>query len=173
MKNYFLYMLVVSMGSMLLFACSQTESEVEKTNTQVLDATQATKETNATKAPIATKTNKANKVTEDKKNTEKMLIPGKVTDIKKQVKMKSSDDKNQWQMGTLTFLNFEGGFFGLVTDQGNKLLPMNLPKKFQQHKAKVKFKGEIQKGMFTIQQWGTPFKISAIELIELGDETYK
>ena len=31
-------------------------------------------------------------------------------------------------------------------------------------------KGEIQKGLLTIQQWGTPFKISAIELIEPGDE---
>lgn len=150
MKNYFLYMLIFSVGSMLLFACSQTEGE--QTKTQVLEATQATKST------------------ETKKKFEQILTPSKLTHIKKQPKMKSSDEKHQWQVGTLTFLNFEGGFFGIITDQGNKLLPMNLAKKFQQHKAKVRFKGEIQKGLLTIQQWGTPFKISAIELIEPGDE---
>ena len=62
------------------------------------------------------------------------------------------------------------GFFGLVTKKGTKLLPMNLTKTYHQHGAIVKFRGVMLKEMVTIQQWGTPFKIEDIELIESGDE---
>jgi len=70
--------------------------------------------------------------------------------------------------GTIRYFYLEGGFYGIVTQQGQKLLPLNLTKAYQQDGAVVNVKGELQQGMMTIQQWGTPFKISHIEIVTLG-----
>jgi len=69
---------------------------------------------------------------------------------------------------TVTFMNLEGGFFGLVSNEGKHWLPLNLNKEFKQHGAVIKVKGSPVKGMMTIQQWGTPFSITHIELIKAG-----
>ncbi|WDE11548.1 hypothetical protein [Thalassomonas haliotis] len=74
----------------------------------------------------------------------------------------------KWQQGTVKYLTMEGGFYGIVTDEGKKLLPMGLPSKYRQHGAKVKVRGELIKDMMTIQQWGTPFKITEVELLAPG-----
>jgi len=71
----------------------------------------------------------------------------------------------EWLKAKVIFLNLEGGFYGIVTDDGKHLLPVNLAKKFRQHNAAIKVKGKLLKGVMTIQQWGTPFKIAEIELI--------
>ena len=76
--------------------------------------------------------------------------------------------REHWRTGTITFMKIEGGFFGIVTDKGEKLLPINLSKQFQQVGAQVKIQGELITEMMTIQQWGTPFKITKIELIKAG-----
>lgn len=74
----------------------------------------------------------------------------------------------QWQKGKVVFNEFEGGFFGIVTDSGEKLLPMNLKTEYRQAGAIVKFKGKKNNDVMTIQQWGTPFTIESIELISKG-----
>ncbi|WDE05681.1 hypothetical protein SG34_001690 [Thalassomonas viridans] len=74
----------------------------------------------------------------------------------------------EWQHGTVKYLTMEGGFYGIVTDEGKKLLPMGLAAEYRQHGAKVRVKGELIKDMMTIQQWGTPFKITEIELLAPG-----
>ena len=76
----------------------------------------------------------------------------------------------KWQQGTVKYLTMEGGFYGIVTDEGKKLLPMGLAPEYRQHGAIVKVKGELIKDMMTIQQWGTPFKITEIELIAPGQK---
>lgn len=154
MKNNFLYLVLFCIGILSVASCSQPEQKSDA-NAQVTKTTKA-------EQPVAP--NQA------KKTNAQALTPAKLIKINKPTKMKSNNDKQLWQEGTLTFLNFEGGFFGIITNQGTKLLPMNLTKKFHQHKAKIRFKGEIQQGLLTIQQWGTPFKISAIELIAVGDD---
>jgi len=84
---------------------------------------------------------------------------------------KEALDKLSWQEATVTYLNFEGGFYGLVTKDGEKLLPMNMKNDFRQHGAIVKVRGHIQKDILTTQQWGTPFKIAEIKLIKAGSKT--
>lgn len=74
----------------------------------------------------------------------------------------------EWKVATISYMDFEGGFFGIVTDKGEKLLPMNLSKDFQQVGAKVRIKGKLIDDMMTTQQWGQPFRISEIELIKAG-----
>ncbi len=73
---------------------------------------------------------------------------------------------NEWQQGKIIFKNLEGGFYGLITDKQQKLLPVNLAISFQKNGLIVKFKGQELTDIMTIQQWGTPFKLSNIELIK-------
>jgi hypothetical protein len=72
--------------------------------------------------------------------------------------------------GTIRYFDLEGGFYGIVTDKGQKLLPLNLAKEYQQAGAVVKVKGKLQQDMMTTQQWGTPFKISHITVLKKGEE---
>ncbi len=58
----------------------------------------------------------------------------------------------------------EGGFYGIISATGEKLLPLNLSEAYYQAGAKVRFKAE-KANVETIQQWGTPVTILAIELI--------
>jgi len=84
-------------------------------------------------------------------------------------KMKDlKDELSGWQRGRVQFLNLEGGFYGIITDSGKKILPMNMAKEFAQNGAIVRIKGKV-KNVMTIQQWGTPFTITDIELITPGN----
>jgi len=76
--------------------------------------------------------------------------------------------KGTWQQVTVKYLNFEGGFYGLVSEKGAKLLPMNLPTKYKIEGTILRVKGQSINNMMTIQQWGTPFKVIDIELIKKG-----
>ena len=78
------------------------------------------------------------------------------------------EQANMWQKVTVNYYSFEGGFYGLVTSTGSKLLPMNLVQKYKVPGTVLKIKGQIIKDMITIQQWGQPYNISDVELITLG-----
>jgi hypothetical protein len=39
--------------------------------------------------------------------------------------------KQTWQKVTVKYLDFEGGFYGLVSQSGTRLLPMGLPKEYK------------------------------------------
>jgi hypothetical protein len=73
-----------------------------------------------------------------------------------------------WQQVTVNYYDLEGGFYGLISYTGSKLLPMNLAKQYQLPGTILKVKGETIKGMVTIQQWGQPFKITDVELVKLA-----
>lgn len=70
--------------------------------------------------------------------------------------------------GTVQYFALEGGFFGIITHKGEKLLPMNLAKEYHQDGAIIEFSGNYKEGMMTIQQWGKPFTITEIKLIKAG-----
>ena len=84
---------------------------------------------------------------------------------KKQVIAKQ---EQTWQQVTVKYLDFEGGFYGLVSKTGDKLLPMNLDKEYQLPGTVLRVQGHVIKDMMTIQQWGQIFKITDVELIKLG-----
>ncbi len=73
-----------------------------------------------------------------------------------------------WQKTTVTYISLEGGFFGLLTEDGEKLLPLKLPKKFRQDGAIVNVLGKAKKNIVTFQQWGVPFEIQQINLLQPG-----
>ncbi|MDO6445206.1 hypothetical protein Q4493_05395 [Colwellia sp. 1_MG-2023] len=77
-------------------------------------------------------------------------------------------ETSKWQQAKIKYVNVEGGFYGLITHSGDKLLPLNLDKAFKQDGAVVNIQGEKMENMMTIQQWGKPFKITNIKLIKAG-----
>lgn len=88
-------------------------------------------------------------------------VPAKVTEVKVPKIL-------PWQEATVRYMKLEGGFYGLITHDGKKYYPLNLAKEFQQHDALIRFRGKVNKEILTIQQWGTPFNITEINLLKAG-----
>jgi inhibitor of cysteine peptidase len=61
--------------------------------------------------------------------------------------------------GTITYLNFEGGFYGIVADNGKHYDPINLPSEYEESGLRVVFIGKVREDLVSFHMWG--------ELIEL------
>lgn len=73
------------------------------------------------------------------------------------------------QKGTIKFMEFEGGFFGIITDNAEHYLPLGLDKQFHQDGAIIEFSAEIKHDIVTMHQWGKAIKINKIKLIKAGN----
>lgn len=67
--------------------------------------------------------------------------------------------------GTVRYMNLEGGFWGIVADNGQKILPKNLPAEYRKDGLRLSFSAQEITGMMTIQQWGTLSNLSEISVI--------
>jgi hypothetical protein len=67
--------------------------------------------------------------------------------------------------GTVQYINLEGGFYGIIDEDGNKYDPVNLPDEFKQDGLRVKFSAKILKDQMSIHMWGTLIEITEIEEI--------
>jgi hypothetical protein len=65
-------------------------------------------------------------------------------------------------IGTIIFLDLEGGFYGIITN-GNHYVPIKLPQEFEIDGLRVKFKAKIRKDLVSIHMWGI-----LIELININ-----
>lgn len=65
--------------------------------------------------------------------------------------------------GTVRYLDFEGGFYGLVADSGEKYDPINLPEEYKKDGLRVKFQVTEKKGMVGFRMWGKIVEIVKIE----------
>jgi hypothetical protein len=88
--------------------------------------------------------------------------------VKPEAQKMTTEKEMIWHAVTVKYLEMEGGFYGLVSDKGDKFLPRNLAKEYQLPGTQLKVKGEVIKGMITIQQWGKVFNITDVELVKLG-----
>lgn len=70
--------------------------------------------------------------------------------------------------GTIQYFNLEGGFYGIITNNGKKLLPKNLAKEFLVDGTIITFSGSPVKNTMTFQQWGQLFKVDKVQLIKKG-----
>lgn len=66
-------------------------------------------------------------------------------------------------MAEVRWVPLEGGFYGLVAEDGRRFLPLDLPEKFQKDGLKIRVRGKIRKDVVTFYLWGTPFEIREIE----------
>lgn len=96
------------------------------------------------------------------------------TDALEEIKTTSEDTMQKAAeysyKGTIQYIGLEGGFYGIITEKGEKLLPMNLDKEYRKHGTIIHFSGNFEEGMITIQQWGKPFKLEDIKLIKIGKQ---
>lgn len=56
--------------------------------------------------------------------------------------------------GKVIYLAMEGGFYGIISDDGRKYLATNLPSMFQQNNLTLRGKAISQPNTLGIHQWG-------------------
>jgi len=65
--------------------------------------------------------------------------------------------------GTITYVDIEGGFYGIIADDGERYLPVDLPEEYRTDGLRVMFVADVLKDTVTIQQWGIPVELRSIE----------
>ena len=65
--------------------------------------------------------------------------------------------------GTVTYMDYEGGFYGITTDDGGKYFPMNLGEEFREDGLRVRFTMRERNDVMTTTMWGRTVEITAIE----------
>ena len=68
--------------------------------------------------------------------------------------------------GTIVFINVEGGFYGLVSDNGTNYYPTNLEDQFCKSGMRVEFNGTVSKNQSNIVMWGTVIDLDSIRSLE-------
>ena len=72
---------------------------------------------------------------------------------------------------TVTFIDLEGGFYGLMTEDGEKLLPSNLPKEFLKDGTVIQFHATTLKDMQSLHQWGTLVELKDVTLLQVSADS--
>lgn len=79
----------------------------------------------------------------------------------------STADPNQISTtGTVRFQEMEGGFWGIVADDGGKYDPLKLDEKFQKEGLRVRFKAIPDPDIMSTHMWGKIVKLTQIEKIQ-------
>ncbi|NSW75831.1 MAG: hypothetical protein HPY68_03485 [Candidatus Atribacteria bacterium] len=68
--------------------------------------------------------------------------------------------------GTVHFVELEGGFFGIVADDGTQYEPMNLPEEYHQNGLRVHLLARTRDDYASIFMWGTIIEIVGIEVLD-------
>ena len=68
--------------------------------------------------------------------------------------------------GTVKYVELEGGFYGIISDDGNKYDPVNLAPEYRKNGLRIKAGVSVQKNMTSIHMWGTLIRINQIKIIE-------
>ena len=66
-------------------------------------------------------------------------------------------------MGTVRHIDLEGGFYGIVTDDGRRLEPVNLPREYRKDGVRLRARVVSLRDRVSIRMWGTPVRIIEFE----------
>ncbi|WP_076538722.1 hypothetical protein [Shewanella sp. UCD-KL21] len=93
----------------------------------------------------------------------------KAAPVEKAAEMAKPDTSSEkgiaMQQGTVRYFDLEGGFWGILTDDGQQILPSNLAKEHQKDGLRLSFSAAEVTDMMTIQQWGVLSTLSNVEVI--------
>jgi hypothetical protein len=64
--------------------------------------------------------------------------------------------------GTVKYLSFEGGFYGIVGDDGKNYDPLNMSQEFGVDGLRVRFTAN-RTGKVSVHMWGHVVKLASIE----------
>lgn len=70
-----------------------------------------------------------------------------------------SRDKYVEGWGIIKYVSLEGGFYGIVADDGEHYDPVNLSSEFEVDGLRVYFKGKIRDNLASYRMWGTLIEI--------------
>lgn len=68
-------------------------------------------------------------------------------------------------IGTVYYMDLEGGFFGIVGDDGRQYQPINLAANLQEDGLRLSFTGEIVEDFVDMYMWGIPLVIEEASVI--------
>jgi len=83
--------------------------------------------------------------------------------------MKSREDTVVGK-GTVKYLDFEGGFYGIIGDNGERYDPLNMAEEFQVNGLRVHFEVKILHETGTFHMWGKPVSIVNIQKLGVNDK---
>lgn len=82
----------------------------------------------------------------------------------------TNDEKNNEttlvEIGTIQYVDLEGGFYGILSDDGNQYLPVLLAEEYQQDGLRIRFSAEPAEDQFSIHMWGVLVELVEIELLD-------
>ena len=140
----------------LLLGC-QKQTQAQHAQGMDKPAEQTSSQTSTAQASTA----EINPVNMDKRESQQQQA------AKQGVNKPSISPKGEGMMlqGTVRYLNLEGGFWGIIADNGQKILPKNLPQEYRKDGIRLSFSAQEITGMMTIQQWGKLSNLSDITVI--------
>ena len=65
--------------------------------------------------------------------------------------------------GTVTFVNQQGGFYGVIADTGINYDPINMDRNLEQDGLRVEIQGTVRSDVVNTHQWGTMLQLTNIE----------
>ena len=77
----------------------------------------------------------------------------------------SDNDERISAQGTVQYQSIEGGFWGIVADDGSHFDPVNLAPEFQQEGMRLTFRAKYAKEQVSFHMWGTRIEITSIQKI--------
>jgi hypothetical protein len=69
-------------------------------------------------------------------------------------------------LGTVRYVELEGGFYGIVADDSTRYQPQNLGSDYREDGMRVRFRAVAQDSAATMQMWGQPVEILDILRVE-------
>ena len=70
-------------------------------------------------------------------------------------------------VGTVRYVELEGGFYGIVADEGNtRYNPTNLHSDYRQDGLRVRFRGVVREDVVTTQMWGKNLELMDVQEID-------
>jgi hypothetical protein len=75
----------------------------------------------------------------------------------------NTSDSRRMKTGKVTRVQIEGGFWGIIGDDGTKYDPINLPEEYKKNGLPVRFEVKNREGMASIHMWGQIVEIIKIE----------
>ena len=78
----------------------------------------------------------------------------------------STDSENEWHnfKGKIVYNDFEGGFYGILTDDGERLDPLNLDEKFTKEGITVEGKYKERRDLVSYHMWGIIVEVKNIRI---------
>ena len=69
--------------------------------------------------------------------------------------------------GRSRYINLEGGFWGIESDNGKKYTPINMPEQLKTDGAKVEVEAVVLKDAMSMTMWGEVIRITSFSTLSV------